>query len=62
MPVEISRPDNLQTKIFMSFVNMTQKNATTYPAVTTVRIDYSTLKDRLTSYTIYDQYAVRTTT
>lgn len=62
MPVEYSRPNNLQTRIFQSFVNLTKHDSTTYPALTTIRVDTSTLNDRLTSYTIYDQYALRVLT
>jgi hypothetical protein len=59
MPVEYYRPDNLQTRIFQSFVNLTEENPTTYPALTTVRIDNLTKTDNLTAYYIYDQYAIR---
>lgn len=59
MPVEVLRPRDLQTRIAQSYVNLTRYDSTKYPAVTTVRIDYTTLNDRLTSYTVYDQYALR---
>ena len=59
MPVEVLRPVDLQTRISQSYVNLTKYDSTKYPALTTVRIDYSTRHDRLTSYTIYDQYALR---
>ena len=58
MPVEINKVDTLQTRIYQSFVNLTQQNSTTYPAVTSVRIT-STNTEPLTSYNIYDQWALR---
>ena len=62
MPVEVLRPNDLTTRISQSFVNLTKNNPTNYPALTTVRIDYTTATDRLTSYTVYDQYALRVLT
>jgi len=59
MPVEVLRPRDLQTRISQSYVNLTKVDSTKWPALTTIRIDYTTLKDRLTSYTVYDQYALR---
>lgn len=63
MPVEINKIDTFQTRFFNSFVNLTKQNSSTYPAVTTVRIEPAYLDgtgtDRLTSYTIYDQFALR---
>jgi len=61
MPKEVIKaPETTEIKFNMSFVNLTQTNASTYPATTAIRIDYSTLTDRLTTYTIFDQYALRT--
>ena len=62
MPVEIVRPNDFQSRLFQSFVNLTKNNSTTYPALTTVRIDYTTLTDRLTTYVVHDQYALRVLT
>lgn len=59
MPVEYKKSDNIQTRIYQSFVNLTAEDSTTYPALTTTRIDNTNWVDPLTSYTIYDQYAVR---
>jgi len=60
MPIEINRPDTFQTRFFQSFVNMTQLSGNTlFPAVTTVNI-HATNTEALTSYTIYDQWALRT--
>jgi hypothetical protein len=62
MPVEFRHPNNLETRLFQSFVNLTKQNPTNYPALTSVRVDPSTFNDSLTSYTIYDQYALRVLT
>jgi hypothetical protein len=59
MPVEVLKPNDLTTRISQSFVNLTKYNSTKYPALTTVRVDYTTSTNRLTSYTIFDQYALR---
>jgi hypothetical protein len=59
MPVEINYVDTFQTRCFQSFVNLTKINSTTYPAVTTVRIQ-GTGTTALTTYNVYDQWAVRT--
>lgn len=63
MPIEINYVDSFQTRVFQSFVNLTKSDSTKYPAVTTVRIEppllNGTTSDLLTSYTIYDQWAVR---
>lgn len=63
MPVEINYVDTFQTRVFQSFVNLTKSNSTKYPAVTTTRIEPPLLNgtafDLLTSYTIYDQWAIR---
>ena len=63
MPVEINKVDTFQTRLFNCFVNLTKQNPSTYPAITSVRIEPNymggTATDLLTSYTIYDQYAFR---
>lgn len=63
MPVEINKIDTFQTRFYNSFVNLTKQNSTKYPAITTTRIEPAYLDgtgtDRLTSYTIYDQFALR---
>jgi hypothetical protein len=63
MSIEINKVDTFQTRLMQSFVNLTQLNSTTYPAVTTVRIEYPencTSCEALTSISIYDQWAFRT--
>ena len=60
MAIEINRPDTFQTRFFQSFVNMTQLSGNTlFPAVTTLQI-HATNNEPLSSYTIYDQWALRT--
>ena len=59
MPVEITKVDSFQTRFNQSFVNLTTLDSTTYPAVTTIRIT-QTNTEPLTSYSIYDQWALRT--
>jgi hypothetical protein len=61
MPVEVNYIDTFQTRFFQSFVNLTRQDATTYPAVTTIRIE-NTNTEPLTSYSIYDQWALRVET
>jgi len=63
MPIEINKIDTFQTRVFQSFVNLTAQNSTTYPATTSVRIsrpENCTTCEPLTSYSIFDQWAVRT--
>jgi len=59
MAAQIINVDSLQTRMMMSFVNLTQSNSTAYPAVTTITVD-STMMVPLTTYYIFDQYALRT--
>lgn len=58
MAVQITKVDSLQTRLFQSFVNLTQSDSTLYPAVTTMQID-NTMNIPLTSYFVYDQFALR---
>jgi len=58
MAVQIVKVDTPTTRFNQSFVNLTEKDSTTYPAVTTVKID-TTMNIPLTSYYIYDQWAFR---
>ena len=63
MPVEHKNIDSFQTRMYMSFKNMTKTNSTSYPAVTTINItNFSTGAEALTSINVYDQWALRTTT
>ena len=66
MAIEINRPDTFQTRFFQSFVNLTKYNSTSYPAITTVRITpmdvECTTCEALTSYSVYDQWALRVVT
>jgi hypothetical protein len=63
MPVEINKIDTFQTRFFNSFVNLTKQDSTYYPAITTTRVEPNylggTATDLLTSYTIFDQFALR---
>lgn len=58
MAVQIIKVDNLQTRIFQSFVNLTASDSTKYPATTSIQID-TTLIPPLTTYFIYDTFAFR---
>lgn len=65
MPIEINKVDSFQTRLMQSFVNLTKYNSTSYPAVTTWRIDQPencTTCEALTSISIYDQWALRVVT
>ena len=64
MPLEIRNVDSFQTRLFMSFKNMTKTSSSSYPAVTSIQIkDFpGTTQEPLTSINIYDQWAIRTTT
>lgn len=55
----VVKVDDLQTRMMMSYVNLTQSNNTLYPAVTSMTID-NTMMLPLTTYYIYDQFALRT--
>ena len=67
MPVEINKIDTFQTRFFNSFINLTNQDSTYYPALTTTRIEPNYLGgaaggtnvDLMTSYSIYDQFALR---
>lgn len=65
MPIEVTKIDTFQTRFFQSFVNLTKYNSTSYPAVTSIRIDRPencTTCEALTSISIYDQWALRVVT
>lgn len=66
MPVEINHIDTFQTRFYQSFVNLTKQNSSTYPALTVVKIEPNylpgTATDLLTSYNVYDQFALRIVT
>jgi hypothetical protein len=64
MPLEINRIDTFQTRIMQSFVNLTKKSGTDYPATSVIRVtNYpGTNAEPLTSVNIYDQYALRVLT
>jgi hypothetical protein len=63
MPIEINHIDTFQTRFFNSFVNLTKQDSTKYPAATTIRVEPNYLPgtptDLLTSYSIFDQFALR---
>ena len=56
---QVIKVDDLQTRMMMSYVNLTKSDSTTYPAITTVTID-NTMMLPLTTYYVYDQFALRT--
>jgi len=56
---QVVKVDDLQTRMMMSYVNLTKSSSTTYPAITTIKID-STMMLPLTTYYVYDQFALRT--
>jgi hypothetical protein len=58
MPVEYRNVDSPMTRFNQSFINLTSKNSTLYPATTAVRINTS-INPALTAYEIYDQWAFR---
>jgi len=58
MASEIIKVDTPATRFNQSFVNLTQKDSSLYPATTSVRID-NTISPALTSYYIFDQWAFR---
>jgi len=61
MAISVTKVDTFQTRYSQSFVNLTQINSTTYPALTTSQVQYNdTGSDALTAYFIYDQWALRT--
>ena len=65
MPIEINKVDTFQTRFMQSCVNLTKFNRTSYPAVTTYRIEQPekcTNCEALTSISIYDQWALRVAT
>lgn len=62
MPIEINKIDTFQTRVYQSFVNLTSENSSLYPANTSVRItrqENCTECEPLTTYSIFDQWAVR---
>jgi hypothetical protein len=53
--------DSLETRLAGCFVNLTQKNSTLYPQITSVRLQYGdTSTNATTAYFVYDQWALRT--
>jgi len=68
MPVTVTKVDTFQAKLNSALFNLTQADPTTYPAVTSVRIDgpdtsnafTGTTFEPVTAYYIFDQYALRT--
>jgi len=59
MATQVVYVDTPVTRFNQSFINLTQKDSTAYPATTSVRID-ETITPALTAYYIYDQWAFRT--
>jgi len=65
MAIEKNTIDTFQTRFYQSFVNLTKINSTTFPAITTIRIDqpeFNTAAPALTSISLYDQWALRVVT
>jgi hypothetical protein len=63
MASEVIKVSTFQEKINSAFINLTEINSTTYPATTSIQIDqpeFSTTTPALTTYYIYDQWAMRT--
>ena len=68
MPITVTKVDTFQAKLNSALFNLTQHDATTYPATTSVRIDGPDTSDAfpnstfqtVTAYYIFDQYALRT--
>jgi len=58
MGSQIVKVDTPVVRFAQSFVNLTERSSTTWPAVTSVTVD-STMNDPLTTYYIYDQWAFR---
>ena len=57
--------DTFQTRFYNSFVNLTKYNSTQYPAITSARIQQQencTTCPPLTTYFVYDQWALRVVT
>lgn len=68
MPVTVTKVDTFQAKLNSALFNLTQADPTTYPAVTSMRIDGPDTSNAfpdstfepLTAYYVFDQYALRT--
>jgi len=63
MATEIIKVQTFQAKLDSALINLTELNSSTYPAVTAIKIDrpeFNTSAPALTSYYIYDQWALRT--
>lgn len=68
MPVTVTKVDTFQSKLNSALFNLTQADPTTYPAVTSMRIDgpdtsnafIGSTFEPVTAYYIFDQYALRT--
>lgn len=63
--VRIIKVDSPETRLQRCFINLTSLDSSTYPAVTSRDITYpdtawGTNTPGLTSYYVYDQYALRT--
>lgn len=58
MGVQKIKVDTPVTRFAQSFVNLTEKDSSLYPATTTVKVD-TTMNEPLTTYYIYDQWAFR---
>jgi hypothetical protein len=63
--LNINKIDTFQTRFFQSFVNLTKYDSTLYPAVTTFvtqRQENCPSCPPLSTYNIYDQWALRVLT
>lgn len=63
MSTQIIKVATFQEKINSAFVNLTELDSSLYPAVTTVQItqpEFNTAAPALSTYFIYDQWALRT--
>lgn len=63
MAITVTKVDTFQTRFAQSFVNLTELDSTTYPAVTSMQLQYGDTSDGnnpVSAYFIYDQWALRT--
>jgi hypothetical protein len=67
MAINYVNVDSFQTRVSQAMINLTQLNATTYPATSVIKIDppdmpnaFGTNYVPVTSMYIYDQWAFKT--
>lgn len=65
MPIQYNKMDSIQTRMYQSFVNLTQYNSTLYPSKSSVvitRPEFCSECEALTSVSMFDQWALRVVT